>query len=117
MTHLHILAPNNTRFYASLRSAYPRLKIREEEKASGIAPEHSAFHDSMEDIIERFKARDKEDQRQAAANKEQADADAAVAADMRKASMETFSQTKKRKGGARCEKRQEGYRIRYSSFF
>ena len=52
----------------------------------------------MEDIIERFKARDEEDQRQIAANKEQADADAAVAADMRKASMETASQTKKRKG-------------------
>ena len=94
-----------------------KRKIREEEKASGIAPEHSAFDDSMEDIIERFKARDEDDQRQAAANKEQADADAAVAADMRKASMETFSQTKKTEGGARCEKKQEGYRIIYSSFF
>ena len=96
-----------------------KRKIREEEKASGIAPEHSASDDSMDDIIERFKARDEKDQRQVnvAANKEQADADAAVAADMRKASMETFSQTKKRKGGARCEKKQEGYRIRYSSFF
>ena len=68
-----------------------KRKIREEEKASGIAPEHSAFDDSMEDIIERFKARDEDDQRQVAANKEKADADAAVAADMRKASMETFS--------------------------
>ena len=52
----------------------------------------------MEDIIERFKARDEEEQQQVAANKEKADADAAVAADMRKASMETFLQTKKRKG-------------------
>ena len=71
----------------------------------------------MEDIIERFKARDEEDQRQVAANKERADADAAVAADMRKASMETFSQTKKRKGEQDMTKKQEGYRIRYSSFF
>ena len=39
-----------------------------------------------------------EDQRQVAASKEKADADAAVAVDMRKASMETFSPTKKRKG-------------------
>lgn len=54
--------------------------------------------ESTEDIIERLKARDEEDQRQVAANKEKADADADVAADMRKASMETFSQTKKRKG-------------------
>ncbi|XP_068707511.1 caldesmon-like [Montipora foliosa] len=52
----------------------------------------------MEDIVERFKARDEEDQRRVAANKVKADADAAVAADMRKATMETFSQTKKRKG-------------------
>lgn len=57
----------------------------------------------MEDIIDRFKARD-EDQQQVAANKEKADADAAVAADMRKASMEAFSQTKKRKGGQDVKK-------------
>ena len=88
----------------SVRDHYSHLekeqkrKIREEEKASGIAPEHSAFDDSMEDIIVRFKARDEEDQRQVAAIKEQADSDAAVAADMRKASMETFSRTKKQKG-------------------
>ena len=87
----------------SVRDHYNHLEkeqkriIREEEKAFGIAPEHSSFDDSMEDIIERFKARD-EDQRQVAANKDKADADAAVAADMRKASMETFSQTKKWKG-------------------
>ena len=93
-----------SRHYNHLEKEQKR-KIREEEKASGIAPEHSAFDDSMEDIIERFKARDEEDQRQVAANKEKADADAAVAADMRKASMETFSQTKKRKGEQDVKKR------------
>ena len=86
----------------SVRDHYNHLekeqtrKIREEEKGSGTAPEH--FDDSMDDIIERLKARDEEDQRQVAANEEKADADAAVAASMREASMETFSQTKKRKG-------------------
>lgn len=35
-------------------------RIRE-EKASGIAPEHAPFDDSMTDIIERFKERDAED--------------------------------------------------------
>ena len=77
-----------------------KMKIREGEKACGIAPEHSSF--------ERFKARDEEDQRQVAANKEKADADAAVAADMRKASMETFSQTKKRKGEQDVKKKTRG---------
>ena len=58
----------------------------------------------MEDIIESLKARDEADQRQVAAYKEKADADAAVAADMRKASMETFSQTKKQKGEQEVKK-------------
>ena len=35
---------------------------REEEKASGIAPVHTSFDDSMADIIERFREKDAEDQ-------------------------------------------------------
>ena len=97
-------------YLKSVRDHYNHLekekerKIREKEKASGIAPEHSAFDDSLEDIIESFKIIDEEDQRQVGANKEKADADVAIAADMRNASMETFSETKKREGGTRCEK-------------
>ena len=94
--------PNYAVCLNSVRDHYNHLekeqkrKIREEEKGSGTAPEH--FDDSMDDIIERLKARDEEDQRQVAANEEKADADAALAAGIRKASMDTFSQTKKRKG-------------------
>jgi len=58
-----------------------------------------------------------EDQRQVAAHKEKADADAAVTTDTRKASMETFFENQKMEGQTRCEKQEEGYRVRYSSFF
>ena len=118
---------NHSKFSVCLKSVrdhYNHLekeqkrKIREEEKASGIAPEYSAFDDSMEDIIERFKARDEEDQRQIADNKKQGDADAAVTADMRKASMETVYKdccccccccfaNQKTEGLTRCERKQE----------
>ena len=39
-----------------------KKKIGEEEKVSGIAPEHTPFDDSTTDTIERFKERDAEGQ-------------------------------------------------------
>ena len=93
----------------SVRDHYNHLekeqkrKIREEEKASGIAPEHSAFDDSMEDIIERFKAWDEEDQRQVAASKEKADADSAE-----KGLYGNIFTNQKTEGGTRCEKKARG---------
>ena len=65
-----------------------KKKVREEEKASGIAPLHTSFDDSMAAIIQHFRETDAEDQQQ----------DAAKAVEMRKSSMETFAQSKKRKG-------------------
>ena len=41
-----------------------KKKTREEEKASGIAPVHMPFDDSMANIIERFRERDCEDYQQ-----------------------------------------------------
>ena len=58
-----------------------KKKVREEEKASGIAPLHTSFDDSMAAIIQHFR-----------------ETDAAKAVEMRKSSMETFAQSKKRKG-------------------
>ncbi|XP_028413114.1 uncharacterized protein LOC114535973 [Dendronephthya gigantea] len=63
---------DNPKFYVtqkSVRDHYNLLekqqkrKLREEERASGIAPDHSEFEISIEDIIERFKNRDEEDDR------------------------------------------------------
>ena len=41
-----------------------KKKIREEENASGIAPVYTSYHDSIADIIERFREKDAEDQQQ-----------------------------------------------------
>lgn len=52
----------------------------------------------MTDIIERFKERDAEDQRLDSEKRKKAGEETAKAVEMRKASMETFSHSKKRKG-------------------
>lgn len=74
-----------------------KKRIRDEEKGSGISPEHTDFDNSMEDVIERFKCRDNVDIQQDADKKEKADSETAQAVEMRKSSMETFAQSKKRK--------------------
>lgn len=73
-------------------------ETKEEEKASGIAAVHTPFDDSMADIIERFRERDCEDRQQDAEKMEKVDEETAKAVKMRKSSMETFAQGKKRKG-------------------
>ena len=52
----------------------------------------------MADIIERFREKDAEDQQQDAEKRGKADEETAKAVEMRKSSMETFAQSKKRKG-------------------
>ena len=59
---------------------------------------HTSFDDSMADIIERFREKDAEDQQQDAEKRGKADEETAKAVEMRKSSMETFAQSKKRKG-------------------
>lgn len=52
----------------------------------------------MKDIIERFKERDAEDQQLDSEKREKATEETAKAVEMQKASIETFAQSKKRKG-------------------
>ena len=75
-----------------------KKKVREEEKASGIAPLHTSFDESMAAIIQHFRETDAEDQQQDAEKRGKADEETAKAVEMRKSSMETFAQSKKRKG-------------------
>lgn len=97
-------SPRFTVNHKSVRDHYILLekeqknKRRKEEKASGIAPEHTPFDDSMTDIIERFKERDAEDQQLDSEKREKAEEETVKAVEMRKASVETFAQSKKRKG-------------------
>ena len=68
-----------------------KKKVREEEKASGIAPLHTSFDDSMAAIIQHFRETDAEDQQQDAEKRGKADEETAKAVEMRKSSMETFA--------------------------
>ncbi len=66
-------------------------------KASGISPEHSENKIALEDIIECFRSKDEEDQQQEAEKEEKVDAKVAKAQEMRKLSLETLAESKKRK--------------------
>ena len=83
--------------YNYLEREYKK-KVREEERASGTSPQNSDLDDAVGDIIERFEAKDEEDRTEDSAKKGKVEAEAAKAVEMRKAALETFSQSKKRKG-------------------
>lgn len=87
----------SVRDHYNLLEKQQKRKLREEERASGIAPDHSEIEISIEDIIERFKNKDEEDERQEAWKKEKADVETAKAVEMRQLSMETLAASKKRK--------------------
>ena len=86
----------------SLRDRFNVLKNnfakwqREEERASGISPEISEVDECLEDIIERFKERDENQRKGNEEKKERATEDALKAAEMRKRSLETFTESQNR---------------------
>ena len=86
------------KFTVNQKSVRDHYIFLEKEKASGIAPVHTPFDDSMADIIERFREKEAEDQQQDVEKRGKADEETAKAVEMRKSSMETFAQSKKRKG-------------------
>lgn len=79
-------------------------KIRE-EKASGIAPEHTPFDDSMTNIIEQFRERDAEDQQLDSEKREKAEEETAKAVEM-------HCHLLKRKGWIRCQPEKGGASIK-----
>ena len=86
------------KFTVNQKSVRDHYIFLEKEQASGIAPVHTPFDDSMADIIERFREKDAEDQQQDVEKRGKADEETAKAVEMRKSSVETFAQSKKRKG-------------------
>ena len=75
-----------------------KRKVREEEKASGISPEESEIDVALADIIERFEVADTEHLNENNVKKAKIAMDAEKAGEMRKRSLETFSETKERGG-------------------
>ena len=84
-----------------------KQKTSEENRASGISPEPDETDDALLDITEQFDEADLQRQNDTKNKKMKNDADLATAQDIRKTSLETFSQTKKRKEDeeAECSKR------------
>ena len=69
---------------------------REDERASDISPEISEVDECLEDIIERFKERHENQKNESEEKKERATKDALKAAEMRKRSLENFTESRNR---------------------
>ena len=79
--------------------------MREEERASGIAPEETELDIALEDIIEKFIAAEEEHRQQTTDKKEKLESDSKKAAEMRKRSLETFTETQYRNVDGMPDKR------------
>jgi len=71
-------------------------KSKEELQASGISPEESELDGAIEDLSERFKEADEMQRQETSEKREKAAGETAKAVEMRKRSLETFSETKSR---------------------
>ena len=74
-----------------------KTKVSQEERASGITPEETEVDRAMEEIIQLFEEYDWENEKLSEEKKKKAEEDVAKAEEMRRESLETFKETKKRK--------------------
>ena len=75
-----------------------KTRRNEDLKASGSNPEHTELDDALQDLIERFEEADNIRKVEKAEKAEKAETELALAQEVRNKSLETFSQTQKRKG-------------------
>ena len=91
------VTPRSVRDRYSLLVKKYKAKWRTEDKASGIAPDHSELDEALLDLIERFDEADTARQKVTAEKKSKVEEELMQAQDMRNASLETFGETRKRK--------------------
>lgn len=82
-----------------------KKKINAEERASGISPEETELDIALQDIMERLDEAEEEQSKQTANKKAKQEGDMQKAKEMRKRSLETFSETKDRSMEENCSKR------------
>ena len=75
-----------------------KIKVSEENRASGISPEETEVDQAMEEIIQLFEEHDRDNEKLSDEKKKKAEEDVAKAEEMRRQSLETYMETKKRKG-------------------
>lgn len=85
--------------YQLLEKKHKR-KLSDEEKATGISPEDSEIDAAMEDTIAQFEEADLLNEQLTTEKKQKEEAEVEKAVEMRRCSMETFKETKKRNGDA-----------------
>ena len=85
--------------YQLLEKKHKR-KLSDEEKATGISPEDSEIDEAMEDIIAQFEEADLLNEQLTTEKKQKEEAEVEKTVEMRRCSMETFKETKKRNGDA-----------------
>ena len=73
-----------------------KKRTREEDRASGIAPDVTEIDEALNDLIERFEEADKEFEKNSDKKKNKIEQDQAKAEEMRKRSLETMSETMER---------------------
>lgn len=94
----------SVRDHYNLLEKQQKRRLREEEKASGISPEPTELESALEDIMELFSNRDEEEKLKEVDSKENAEAEASKALEIRQLAMETLAESKKRK----CETKDGG---------
>ena len=84
-----------------------KRKLGEDERASGISPEHIELDDALEEIIEKSKAAEEELGKKSDSNGKLADSERETAVDVGKRLMERLSETQKRDSAEGEKKRRK----------
>ena len=92
------VTPRSVRDRYSLLVKKYKKKWSEEAKASGISPEHSEIDEALLDLIQRFDEADNERKKETAGKKSKIEEELVKAQEIRKLSLETFGESRKRKG-------------------
>ena len=77
--------------------AHLEAKSREELRASGISPDHTALEQAIEDIIEQIREYEEKQAEEDCSKNEKSEREKEAAKDMRSQALETFAESKKRK--------------------
>lgn len=74
-----------------------KTKVAQEEESIGVTPEETKVDPAMEEIIQLYEEYDRENEKLSEEKKKKAEEDVVKVEEMRRESLETFKETKKRK--------------------
>ena len=111
------VTPRSVRDRYSLLVKKYKSKWRADDKASGIASNHTEIGEALHDLIERFDEADAARQKATAEIKSKVEEELVQAQNMRNVSLETFGKTRKRKANNTGETSQKrSHRSTFNNF-